>query len=256
MPNYTYQNDFLDLYSKEMLDAGMRGQKANRIISVLSDNFSGSLDRLAVLDIGCSSGIMADIISSKVDKVVGIDIDKKAIEYAKKTYQRKNLCFEVQDSMGLKFTDNSFDVVICAHVYEHVPDCHKLMSEIYRVLKPGGVCYFAAANRLTLIEAHYKLPLLSIIPKSFAHLYLRLLNKGKFYYENHLSLWGLRKLVSRFEITDYTAKIIEDPHKYYATEMVKDRSFKQKIARFVCRGFYWLFPSYIWLLRKKGSIEQ
>jgi ubiquinone/menaquinone biosynthesis C-methylase UbiE len=43
------------------------------------------------------------------------------------------------DVQDMKIADNSFDVVFCNHVLEHVPDDLKAMREIYRVLKPGGM---------------------------------------------------------------------------------------------------------------------
>ena len=42
------------------------------------------------------------------------------------------------DITNITFDDNTFDVVICNHVLEHIPDDTKAMSELYRVLKPGG----------------------------------------------------------------------------------------------------------------------
>ena len=42
------------------------------------------------------------------------------------------------DVTDLNFADASFDVVICNHVLEHVPDDRKAMSELHRVLRPGG----------------------------------------------------------------------------------------------------------------------
>jgi len=45
-------------------------------------------------------------------------------------------CMDITD---IKFEDDFFDFVICNHVLEHVPDDHKAMSELFRVLRPGGV---------------------------------------------------------------------------------------------------------------------
>ena len=43
------------------------------------------------------------------------------------------------DICDLPFTDNSFDIILCNHVLEHIPDDTKAMQELYRVLKPGGM---------------------------------------------------------------------------------------------------------------------
>lgn len=48
----------------------------------------------------------------------------------------------VGDIHGLPFLDNSVDAVVCIHLLEHVKDPQKAVSEVYRVLKPGGFCYF------------------------------------------------------------------------------------------------------------------
>jgi ubiquinone/menaquinone biosynthesis C-methylase UbiE len=40
------------------------------------------------------------------------------------------------------FADDSFDCVIASDVFEHVPDLDRLLAEVYRVLKPGGVLFF------------------------------------------------------------------------------------------------------------------
>jgi 2-polyprenyl-3-methyl-5-hydroxy-6-metoxy-1,4-benzoquinol methylase len=253
MKDYKYQHDFSAAHHEAMHDALGREQKANKMIAVLDDYFSGKLDTLTLLDVGCSTGIIANILSTRFKKVVGTDIDARAIKYATEHFSSQKLEFRIQDSMDIAYPDNSFDVIICAQVYEHVPDSRKLLSEIHRVLKPGGVCYFAAGNRLKFMEEHYKLPLLSIIPKPLAHLYLRILRRGDFYYENHLTLWGLRALVSQFAVIDYTRKIVSNPQKYHATEMIQQGSITQKLAIWVLKMAYWLFPTYIWLLKK---IEQ
>lgn len=42
------------------------------------------------------------------------------------------------DICALPFEDNSFDIILCNHVLEHIPDDQKAMEELYRVMKPGG----------------------------------------------------------------------------------------------------------------------
>ena len=54
------------------------------------------------------------------------------------------------DICNLPFEDNSFDVVFCNHVLEHIADDKKAMSELYRVLKPGGLGIFQIPQDLTL----------------------------------------------------------------------------------------------------------
>lgn len=189
-------------------------------------------------------------MSKYFSNTIGIDIDKEAIQFSKEKFENENLHFYIQDAMKIDFMDNSFDVVNCTHIYEHVPDSQQLMKEIFRVLKPGGICFFTAGNRLVFMEAHYKLPLLSVIPKYFAHKYVKLFKKADFYYENHLTYWGLKKLVKEFEIIDYTRKVIKDPSTFYATDMIKNNSIMKNIYLFILKIAYWLCPTYIWILKK------
>lgn len=250
MSQDNYQYGYSKLHADTMFNIDMRNTKANKIISVLEDYHDLDLKSLTLLDIGCSTGIIANLLSARFKQVIGIDIDDQAIAYATENFQSENLQYKVEDAMNPNFEKGSFDVIVCNHIYEHVPDYNKLLSSIHNLLKPGGVCYFAAGNRLNLIEGHYMLPFLSMLPKPVAHLYLRILGKGKIYYENHLSLWGLKKLVSRFDIIDYTIKVIANPKKYGLTDIVKENSLKQRIGSSVLKRIYWLCPTYIWILKK------
>ena len=244
-----YQYGFSEQHSNSMYDVDKRTRKATKMLSVVTA-VCGDLSTRSLLDIGCSTGIMTRVYGTKFARVVGIDIDEPAVQFAVSNYSCDNVTFLVRSADSTGFDDESFDVVSCTHIYEHVPDSGTLMSEIYRLLKPGGICYFVAGNRLLLIEGHYRLPLLSVIPKPLAHLYLRALGRGNRYYENHLTLWGLRQLVSRFEVIDFTTEIVRDPRKYSATEMLPPNSFRQKIALAVLNVAYFLFPTYVWVLRK------
>lgn len=53
------------------------------------------------------------------------------------------------DICNLPFEDNSYDVVFCNHVLEHIEDDKKAMSELYRVLKPGGMGIFQIPQELS-----------------------------------------------------------------------------------------------------------
>lgn len=219
----------------QMYDRKSRGQKATRIIKTLEDLFGKKLKNLTLLDLGSSTGIMDNVLAGTFKQVVGIDIDKEAIKFAKKNFKEKNLAFKVDDAMKLSFPDNSFNVVVCAHTYEHVPDQKKLFSEIYRVLRPGGVCYLAAQNRLFPWEPHYNLPFLSWLPK-------RLVPN---YYETSRTYWGLKDLVKRFYVLDYTPKILRAPQKYGYDDSLKPPisylvSLLSPAAKFFAPTFFWL----------------
>jgi hypothetical protein len=137
-----------------------------------------------------------------------------------------------------------------------VPSPEKMMDEILRVLVPAGVCYFAASNRLMWNEPHYGLPLLSVIPRPLANIYVRLGKKADRYHELHYTYWGLKKLVRSFEVHDYTNTVIANPAKFHVDYMVKPGSIKAILAGLLASKFNWLSPGYIWLLEKPGNPQK
>jgi hypothetical protein len=58
------------------------------------------------------------------------------------------------------------------------------------------------------------------------------------------------RLVTQFDVIDYTLTILQDLRRFHATDMIADGSLKQKMALWVARRAYWLCPTYIWLLRR------
>ena len=255
--NNAYQFEFSKLYKDNMFNQTERVQKAKKTIAVINDYLEtksayqkGLSPNFSVLDIGCSTGYLTKYYASQFNYVIGIDIDENAIKYARTHNSGQNLKYEIGDSLNLDFPDNSIDIVICTHIYEHVPDPKQMMNQIYRVLKPGGFCYFVAGNRLVLIEPHYRLPFLSIMPKWMANYYLRLTKNGKYYYENLLFLPDLKNIVKQFELTDYTVQVVSNPQKFNATDMITQNSIKQKFYLFVLGIAYFCCPSFIWILKK------
>lgn len=242
-----YQRDFAEKHPA-MYDLAGREEKARTMIAILEDCLGDRLRGARCVNIGCSTGIIDSHLAVHVGELTGIDIDSAAIAYAQTAHSAPNLSFAVADAMALDFPDQSVDVVICSQVYEHVPEPARMMGEIGRILAPGGFCYFAATNKLCVIEQHYFLPFLSLLPQRLADIYLRITGRGEHYYEKHLTYWGLRQLTSRFLVSDYTSRIIQAPEMFHAEYLVGKGKFRRLILRLWLRISYWSFPGYLWML--------
>lgn len=94
-----------------------------------------------VLDLGCGVGYGANYLISecKPKSVVGVDLSKEAIGFAKSHYKKKGLKFLVGDAEKTPLPDRSVDVVIALELIEHVSDHKKLLAEVKRVLRRNGV---------------------------------------------------------------------------------------------------------------------
>ncbi|MCX4028334.1 class I SAM-dependent methyltransferase [Endozoicomonas sp. SM1973] len=249
MNKYRYQEK-LSKVTPILLDSNYKQPKVDKMISILTDCGALSSNRGLAIDIGCSAGFFTRALSPYFDNVVGLDIDDSALTIAcqKQTYE--NITYMIGDSMKLPFSDNSVNLVICNHVYEHVPDAERLFEEIERVLSNEGVCYLGAASRLTIIEPHYKLPFLSWLPKLLANKYIKIFNKGNEYYENLKTPWGIKRLISKFYVKDYTLEIVYYPDKYCARDLITKGGFIEKVPKFLWVYLYNFLPSFILILKK------
>ncbi len=100
-----------------------------------------------VLDAGCGAGRhLSQAFRYTGVNVVGVDLNRKDADVANRTLNAMR--HEKEDGSGAKivctsditrlpFADETFDVVICSEVLEHIPDLHRAIAEIIRVLKPG-----------------------------------------------------------------------------------------------------------------------
>ena len=251
MSSKDYQLNYTEnaVAKEKLYDTDARLQKARMVNSILGD-YLGDTKDLALLDMSCSNGLMTKQIAESFGTVIGIDIDEGALDHAKEYSSGSNIRYEKMDGLHTCFEDNKFDVVLCSQMYEHVPDPQQLMSEIHRILKPGGVCYFGATSRLKIIETHYgRIPFLSYLPKSLANRYLRLLGKGDQYYETLFTYWGLKRLVSSFTIVDYTLQVLRNPLKFHS-EGITAPGLGAKSTYYAAKAMYPLLPGYIWILKK------
>jgi len=96
------------------------------------------------LDVGCGVGTAAQKVAATKDwTVFGIDIDPKQIEAAKSGAARPNLQYKVMDATKMEFADGAFDVVASRMATHHIPDWRRALSEMVRVLRPGGYLIYS-----------------------------------------------------------------------------------------------------------------
>ncbi|MGE3173149.1 MAG: class I SAM-dependent methyltransferase [Planctomycetota bacterium] len=93
---------------------------------------------LEVLEIGCGAGGMIAPLQ-RYGRVTGMDIDVEYLGFCRERGFDRVLCGSGEE---LPFPDAAFDLVALFDAIEHIPDEHRAMQEIARVLKPGGRAFF------------------------------------------------------------------------------------------------------------------
>ncbi|MDP8243883.1 MAG: metalloregulator ArsR/SmtB family transcription factor [Candidatus Hinthialibacter antarcticus] len=97
--------------------------------------------QLVVADIGCGTGHILLTLARVVHKVIGVDNSKKMLALAEKNAKRakyKNVELRFGDMENLPFKDNEVDAVFAGLVLHHAPDPSLAISEMARIVKPGG----------------------------------------------------------------------------------------------------------------------
>lgn len=119
------------LENKPMFLAIIRSQEA-----MLFQKYN-KLIKGKILDFGCGEGFFAGLVFGKNRINVGLDLfDNKRIEEVKKEKIYKKIV--LYDGNIIPYPDSYFNTIVSNCVLEHIPDIKLSLTEIYRVLKPGG----------------------------------------------------------------------------------------------------------------------
>ena len=102
---------------------------------------AGSPGRL--LDVGCATGIFLNGMKQRGWEVYGVEPSHYAAEYGRKRFKLNIFEGYLNE---INFQEEFFNVVTLWDVLEHVPDPHNLLSEIARILKPGGLLVISLPN--------------------------------------------------------------------------------------------------------------
>jgi ubiquinone/menaquinone biosynthesis C-methylase UbiE len=92
------------------------------------------------LDVGTGTGRHAIYLAQQGKRVSAIDVNGKMLSIAREKAVKEGLTidFRLEDCSSLSFSDNTFDLVICALALAHVKDLVPPLKEFMRVLRPGG----------------------------------------------------------------------------------------------------------------------
>ena len=119
-----YENYYNKFYREERKLAKQEKKRINDIINMLPPNMN------SLLEVGCGDGRIINQLIEKYKTIYGIDISKNALKYVKTPKKQGNI-------ENLPFLDNSFDIVMCCEVLEHLPLSvySKALKELERVSK-------------------------------------------------------------------------------------------------------------------------
>ena len=142
------------------------------------------LSGMQVLDVGCGGGILAEAMASKGASVLGIDLSEKALKIAELHLLESRLPVRYEAVSAEALADRSpetYDVVTCMELLEHVPDPASTVAACGRLLKSGGHAFFSTINRnakaylFAVIGAEY---VLKMLPKG-THDYARFIKPSE-----------------------------------------------------------------------------
>ncbi|NJD23017.1 MAG: class I SAM-dependent methyltransferase [Melioribacter sp.] len=184
-----------------------------------------------LLDIGCGMGTISSIAKKKfnIKEVIGIEKFENAASVAS-TKLDKVICGDIE-SIQLEYSNNYFDCILCADVFEHLINPENVVRKLHHLLSDNGVMITSLPNIRHIV------PLLKIIFDRLEYEESGILDK------THLHFYTLHTMKKMFLETGFEIQRIENN---------RSRSLKFKIANIITLGLFKPFSiyQYIFVLKK------
>jgi Methylase involved in ubiquinone/menaquinone biosynthesis len=135
-----------DDYTADPIKTWIGGNSSQYYLQLKADELCQHLHRLGLeprklsaLDVGCGTGLAAQMLQGKFSELHGVDSSQGMIQQARQR-ELPGVVFRINDSKRLPFDDNRFDLVYSMSLLHHVAPAlrHEVITEMTRVLKPGG----------------------------------------------------------------------------------------------------------------------
>lgn len=107
-----------------------------------------------VLDLGCGTGAYTTIIAKYSDRVLGLDVSRVMLNYAKKKHGNLNLA--LADAYHIPLKTESMDTIVCIGLFEYVERA-TVLEEINKLLKPEGIGIIQCPNKYSAIRIPAKI---------------------------------------------------------------------------------------------------
>jgi GT2 family glycosyltransferase/ubiquinone/menaquinone biosynthesis C-methylase UbiE/glycosyltransferase involved in cell wall biosynthesis len=100
-----------------------------------------------VLDVAAGEGYGSALLADVARSVVGVELDAASVKHAREAYPRENLRFLEGDATRMPLPDACVDIVVSFETLEHLGDHDRFLSEVRRVLRPGGLFLVSTPDR-------------------------------------------------------------------------------------------------------------
>lgn len=138
-------------------------------------------ERRKVLDVGCGFGSLLIALQKRFGQVCGLDYEEKCVEWSQKRAAPAQVVRA--SATEIPWSEREFDLVISTDVFEHIPyeEQERAVSELIRVLKPGGHGYVEVPNKLQILDEHNRLLFASWLPNPIRKKYVEIASAKQHY---------------------------------------------------------------------------